>query len=146
MLDEQPGGEGALRRMLDERAVERVLVNYCRLLDDRHVDVLIELFTDDAEVQFWGQHLRGKEAIASAFGGAAGDPTGRPTSAHVLSNVLVDVEGDTARATSDFTVVSRAGDGAYGVLVCGRFVDELVRSAGGSWRIRSRHTHALARG
>jgi ketosteroid isomerase-like protein len=137
--------EVPLRRMLDERAIEQVLVGYCRRLDDGRFEALLELFTDDAEVQFWGKQLRGKAALAEAYGGGADASVDRPTAAHVLSNIVVEVDGDTALATSDFIVVSRAVDGGYGILVCGRFVDDLVRSTEGAWRIRSRQTRALAR-
>ena len=147
VIDERADGGAAVRRMLDERAVEQVLVRYCRFLDDRRFGALLELFTDDAEVQFWGHDLRGKAALAVAYGESADESTSRPTTAHVLSNTLidVDVDGDSAQAASDFTVVGRDADGNYGIVVCGRFVDVLVRSADGAWRIRSRMTQALAR-
>lgn len=145
VTDERIVAGAELRRMIDKRAVEEVLVMYCRLLDDRQFAALLELFTDDAQVHFWGRELHGKAALAAAYGDGA-ESTGRPTSAHVLSNVVIDIDGDRARATSDFTVISRAADGTYGVLVCGRFVDELLRSSDDSWRIRSRQSQALARG
>ena len=57
-------------------------------------------------------------------------------SVHVLSNVKIEVTGDTATATSRWTLLLRGEDGPKAAQA-GRYADELVRESG-EWKFQQR--------
>ena len=58
---------------------------------------------------------------------------------HVTTTPDVIVDGDTATATSYFLRVDAGSESAPAfVIASGRYLDQLVRSESGRWRIRSR--------
>ena len=63
-------------------------------------------------------------------------PPGAPPRQHLMSNVLIDLDGDAATSSSYVTVL-RKGPAGVGVSFAGRNRDELVRVSG-VWMIRSR--------
>jgi 3-phenylpropionate/cinnamic acid dioxygenase small subunit len=63
---------------------------------------------------------------------------------HVLSNTLIDVDGDTARAESDWVMIQREETGKTSIVLAGRYRDELERLDEG-WRLSSRTPVVLAR-
>jgi ketosteroid isomerase-like protein len=83
---------GELERLLAERACERLMLRYARLVDGGHASGIADLFTDEGE---WmgadGRAMHGREAIRSAFG--AREAVTRRQSRHVITNLLVEVEG-----------------------------------------------------
>ncbi len=130
--------------LLDELAVARLLARYCRALDDRRYDDLVGLFTDDAVFETMGRSLRGREEIRGFFPPDA-SPLTRPESMHVLSNVVADVRGARAVATSDWVMLQRDAGGATTVVLAGRYDDVLVCERDAGWRIYTRTAIALAR-
>jgi ketosteroid isomerase-like protein len=127
--------------------VRRTLHTYCRRLDERNLDALVdEVYLDDAvDDRQRGVPLRGRAAIKQYFAQAL---TSLSATAHILSNVDVDVIGDTARSTSRVTAYHwlnadelPAGRGADFVLL-GSYDDTLHLTAAG-WRIARRMVGAL---
>jgi 3-phenylpropionate/cinnamic acid dioxygenase small subunit len=134
--------------MRDEWAIGRVLARYCRFLDDQRYDDVVALFAPEGVLESMGTRAEGRDAIGRdairAFFSEDGSTGGRPTSAHVLSNPVIDVDGDTARAESDWVMIQRDETGATGIVLAGRYRDELVR-IDGEWRFSNRTPIALAR-
>jgi uncharacterized protein (TIGR02246 family) len=85
-----------LERLLAERACERVMLEYARLVDSGHASGIADLFTDDGKwIGADGRGMHGKEEIRTAF--LAREALGRRQSRHVITNIMIDVEGaDTA--------------------------------------------------
>jgi hypothetical protein len=54
----------------------------------------------------------------------------------VTTNSLIDVDGDAARAATDYLFVRPGGEG-LAIMAAGRYLDELVRDDAG-WRFRVR--------
>ena len=54
-----------------------------------------------------------------------------------LTNTIIEVTGDTAKATSDVVMMSQVGAGPWTSRV-GRYTDDLVRQANSSWLIQKR--------
>jgi 3-phenylpropionate/cinnamic acid dioxygenase small subunit len=138
---DQPSSE-EIRRLVDERAIERLLVRYCRLVDDGHSPQVAELFEADASLDLMGREAVGRDAIAQVFA-AAGGPVDRPSTSHALSNAVIDVDGSSATATTDLTVVSRTAEGTFAVTLAARYHDELRRTD--RWRFVSRRVVVHAR-
>lgn len=119
--------------MQDEEAIRRTLVRYCHLCDDGRFDEFAGLFTEDATFTVMGTTHRGRDEIRG-FMQAAQAPERRGK--HLISEPLIEVDGDEARCGTDYAFVSRQGD-ALVVLSTGRYVDRLVREGDG-WSFASR--------
>ena len=80
-----------------------------------------------------GRTYEGRDAI-KGFIEKAQPPEQRGK--HVAINPLIDVDGDTATARTDYVFVGRTADG-LAVTSAGRYHDRLVRD-GGRWRFAER--------
>ena len=69
------------------------------------------------------------------FGGANAKPAEKERSKHVVTNTLVDADGDALVTTSYFQVLR-----SWGVANWGRYVDRFVAD-GDEWRIAHRSVH-----
>lgn len=130
----------SLTRLQDQAAIERLLLDYGRTLDDRDFAAYSKLFADDGEWKGALGTYKGPAAIQSAmekiFADAAGDiPKGR--NFHVMSNFEISVQGDTATARSMFIFYKMEGNKPVAE-VAGRYEDQLVR-VGGAWKFRQRN-------
>ena len=117
----------------DERAITRVLAEYCHLVDDGNVEALLDRFTDEAIFEFGGRETVGRAALAAYFAATA-LPEHRGK--HITANIVVDVDGDRATAASDFVFLKKTTDGLSPRLT-GRYLDDL-RRIDGRWRVSRR--------
>lgn len=123
---------------LAERAIRRLLAEYCYHVDDGDVVSLLDCFTADAEFVFNGRGRAGHERLSKFFA-ATGAPEMRGK--HMLANTVIDIDGDGATATSDFVFFAR-GDGGFTAALAGRYRDEL-RCEDGRWRLARRLADTL---
>lgn len=126
--------------MSDAADVRDVISSYAHAVDDRDVDRIVACFTAQAHVEFDGgsQVVEGRETLRSFFGGALS----QGTSTHVMSDVLVEVDGDRAHAETQ-AVAFHAHAGHEAVTIRGlRYSDDVVRTADG-WRIARRVHRSL---
>jgi hypothetical protein len=130
-------------RMHDEHAIQRLLTQYNRCLDDGRIEALVELFADDGRLKSMGKDAVGRAAIGAFFGLGSPRPA-KVSGQHVLSNILIDWDGDEASAVSDFTYIRRSAAGASSIVLAGRYLDRFVRTPAG-WRFSLREAVALAR-
>lgn len=146
--------ESELRTWLDKLAIREVLERYMRCNDDLAADRIAELFDEDARFQVMGRVVAGREAIRAMFAGdganrppwtAPGELFKQPGSVHVSSNPVIDVDGDTATAESDFLVVRRDAEGRAKPVLVGRYRDRLRRLDDGRWVIATRTGVSVAR-
>ena len=114
----------------DESAIRRLLADYCHLLDDGRFDEWIVLFDEDVVFTVMGNRLRGRDEVRSFI-----EPTQQEgdRGRHMLSEPVIDVDGDTALAATDYVFVSRSNT----ILSTGRYVD-VIRRAPDRWRFASR--------
>ncbi|MGO8872124.1 MAG: nuclear transport factor 2 family protein [Acidimicrobiales bacterium] len=113
--------------------IRRTLGQYGQWLDDGLFDEWAELFTDDARLIFGDQVTEGRRAIREYIMTvqAAGS-----RGLHVTTNSLIDVDGGSASATTDYVFVRPTPQG-LGIIAAGRYHDRLVRD-GGRWRFCER--------
>jgi ketosteroid isomerase-like protein len=123
--------------MDDERAIRRLMALYCHLVDDGAFDQIPQLWADDAELVLRGETATGPAAIAAVISGLQ---TPERRGIHVGANAIIDVEGHTARAVSDFVFMRREGTPDPVVKFVGRYADQFVRTRDG-WRFRRREIH-----
>jgi len=140
-----------LRRLEDRNEIVDLMSRYAEGVRLGAADAMAACFTDDAAIEYGaGVVMRGRDKIAAWFASMLEPATRdsplefdeRLASTPVVSNVLIQVEGDTARCGSTVLAIhAGARDGRSSVVTRGtRNEDELVRTVAG-WRIRRRvHT------
>ncbi|MGN2636619.1 nuclear transport factor 2 family protein [Nocardia takedensis] len=129
----------SLQEISDRMEIQDLMVRYSHAVDTRQWDLLDEVFTADAHIDY------------SAMGGSAGDlaatkdflaqvmPT-FPAFQHLVTNSAVTIEGDTATARSicHNPMLAPGQDGAQTLMLCGLwYLDTFVR-VDGAWRIARR--------
>ena len=114
----------------DESAIRRLLADYCHLLDDGRVEEWIALFDEDVVFVVMGNRLRGRDDVRSFI-----EPTQQEDDRgrHMLSEPVIEVDGDTARVATDYVFVSRTNT----ILSTGRYLD-VMRRAPDRWCFASR--------
>ena len=125
-----------MRDVADRLEVNELMARYCHALDQKDWPAFHAVFTDDAILDF------------TAFGGPKGTAGALQNflvpvldsligSQHMVSTVIVDIDGDRAKARSAAIVpmTARAADGSEQTSLSGLwYEDQLVRTPGG-WRI-----------
>jgi 3-phenylpropionate/cinnamic acid dioxygenase small subunit len=131
--------EARLQQLEDHAAIERLLLDYGRTLDDRDFAAYSQLFAENGEWKGALGTYRGPAVIRAAmekiFTDAAKDiPKGQ--NFHVMSNFIIDINGDRATARSRF-IFYKLDKSQPQAAVTGRYVDTLIREKG-AWRFLQR--------
>ena len=139
------GARGAVD-VADRAELIDLVSRYAAAVDRRDIEQVVACFTDDAHVEFDGgaEVVDGRPALEAFFEAAFRRPRMGTTGAstHLMSNVLVDVDGDLAHAETQ-AVAYLASDSRQTVIVRGlRYSDDCVRGDDG-WRVRRRVHRAL---
>jgi uncharacterized protein (TIGR02246 family) len=131
--------EARIQRIDDRMAIERLLMEYGRAVDSRDFAAFAALFSEDGEWKGAQGSYRGPKEIQKSmekmFTDAAADiPKGK--NFHLLTNVIIDLQGDHATASSKFIFYKMNGAKPEAE-VAGRYEDRLVR-VGGAWKFQQR--------
>lgn len=113
--------------MTDADAIRNLVARYFMYLDDRNYDAWAALLADDCAIHVYGRVVVGREQNSEFI--AAGQIPGQH-GRHLACNTLVEVDGDTASAISDYFYLARMGPPKherFEVLDFGRYYDRLVR-------------------
>lgn len=130
--------------MCDAEQIRKLIARYAQAIDDARYDDLASLFAEDAEWVTPEGSVRGPQGVRdfmSAYRrrGAASDTKTK----HLATNSVIDIDGDTATALSDFIVV-RSGPADGGTVVrAGRYEDAFTKQDG-EWRFAKRVHHSSA--
>lgn len=114
--------------MDDYEAIRALLARYAHALDEQRIDDVVALFAPDAEFLLLGQTFRGRVEIAANFQRFA-DAGALSGAKHLTMNTVIEVEGDTAKARSDFLAVS-SGEEGWVIRAVGEYHDVFVRTDG----------------
>ncbi len=132
-----------LQRMEDESTIRRMLIEYGAYLDARDFARYSGLFAVQGEWIGGFGAFKGPAAIQKMLEDNLGKPEPswiNKSSFHLLSNPLIDIDGDRAHVTSRYLFVTKNDDNRPAPLLAGRYVDEFVRE-GGTWKILKRTTY-----
>ena len=112
-------------------AIRATLARYCQYLDDGRFDDWTALFAEDCEFRVMGLHLVGRDALRGFIEPAQSEEMrGR----HLISEPLIEVDGNRATVTTDYAFVGRD----LAVQSSGRYHDVLVCGDDGVWRFLER--------
>jgi uncharacterized protein (TIGR02246 family) len=137
--------EKRVQELQDEKAIREVIVRYGEYLDARDYAGYASLFASDGVWTGGFGSATGPAAIREMLEKNLGKPEQgfvNKTSFHLMTTVLVDVDGDTAKARSRYTFFTASTENRPTVALAGRYVDEFVRE-NGTWKIKKRTTHGV---
>lgn len=151
MLAPVLAGAVDLQYIEDRLKIEDLLVRYSYALDTADAVGYGAVFTEDAYLDIAGTPYHGRKAIQGFIEDInAKLKLTKPAKGvrylpirHVLTNVLIEIKGNTATSNSFFTEVMSNGRDAKGhgksqsILNMGRYEDELVKQ-NGQWLIKKR--------
>lgn len=139
---QEPSLQARLQALEDKEAVRTTLERYTQYQEARDYESYSRLFAADGELVLRRETATGGPPgiLATmlrdyASAGAPGGPL--EGMRHLLSNVRIDVNGDTATAESRWTMLMPNEDGGARVGGTGRYIDTLVREDG-EWRFKRR--------
>jgi len=132
--------EERVRALEDERDIRDLLVRYAVCLDRRNLSGYARLFAEDG--RWFGRmgDVHGRDAIEQMLLDSFGPtPAGfvNTSNFHLMTNFLIEVDGDTARADSRITYFVRGENDRPVAMLAGRYEDAFVRRDG-RWLFASR--------
>jgi uncharacterized protein (TIGR02246 family) len=137
-----PVDDATLRLLLDERDIQRLMVDYAERIDANDPVGAAACFAPDGVGIYWGEY-RGREAIAERL---AGILAAFSATSHHLSNVAIDVDpsGDRATALSYVYAFHRRRPSYAPLHVWARWSDQIIRTDEG-WRFARREVVSVGR-
>jgi ketosteroid isomerase-like protein len=137
---------------IDKLEIRELIETSMRHIDDERGDLFAMLFEEDGAMQLSGTVFAGRDALRALWEKTdwphwtkPGQLLMHPLSAHLAHNPVIDIDGDTATAETDMTVIMRGDDGKYTVTMAARYRDRLRRGTDGQWRIVTRTGVSLGR-
>jgi hypothetical protein len=152
VIAKEPSLVERVQRMEDIEAIHALLERYFEFQESRNFDAFANLFSQDGELILRrGTSKGGPAGIKAAMSRDNGRETSRDKSAnatnapardrgmrHILSNVHIELNGDTATAMSRWTMLVQGEDNrTTRVGGSGRYGDKLVRE-NGQWKFQQR--------
>ena len=128
-----------IQRLEDIEEIRILLTDYGRFLDTHDLKGYSQLFAEDGEWVGGFGSAKGPAAIQALMEKNLGVTSkNKPGSTyHLLTNFVVDVQGNTATAWSRWTFVVTGADNKPAMLYGGHYDDTLVRESG-RWRFKRR--------
>jgi uncharacterized protein (TIGR02246 family) len=138
----KPTLEQRVQRMEDESAIRKMLIEYGAYLDAKNYAAYAGLFAPGGVWVGGFGSFTGPAAIEKMLTDNLGPPEPgyvNKSSFHMLTNPIIEIDGDTAQVTSKYLFWTKSPDNRPTPLLAGRYVDEFVR-VNGSWKIAKRTT------
>ncbi len=128
--------------MEDESAIRKMLIEYGAFLDAKDYASYAALFAPDGEWVGGFGSFTGPAAIEAMLVknlGAAEPGFVNTSNFHMLTNPLIEIDGNTAHVTSKYLFWTKDAGNRPQPLLAGRYVDEFVK-LDGVWKIKRRTT------
>jgi hypothetical protein len=126
-----------LRELIDRETISDLIHRLGAVLDDQRFDDLALVFGEDASITTPGGHAEGLDAIVAQ---AARNHTPELRTQHLATDLVIDLDGDRARARANYVGVFAVGSGdpapAPRFQIGSVYRFDLVRTADG-WRLHS---------
>ena len=133
-----------VKALEDERDIRDLLIRYAQCLDNRDFAGYAALFTEDGRWYGRAGDVNGRAAIEAMLVEAFGPtPQGfaNTNNFHLMTNFLIEVVGDAARADSRISYFARGENNRPMPMLAGRYEDTFRRE-GGRWLFASRQVIA----
>lgn len=110
----------------DEEAIRNLIGLHSQLTDDGDYERRVDLYTDDGVFTMGDSTSTGRDELLATFA-ATSAPERRGK--HITANTVMEIEGDTASARTDFFFSLPSPDGLK-PLAAGRYADAFVKRDG----------------
>ena len=110
----------------DEEAIRNLIGLHSQLTDDGDYEQRVDLYTDDGAFTMGDATSTGREELLASFA-ATSAPERRGK--HITANTVLEIDGDTASARTDFFFSLPSPDGPK-PLAAGRYFDTFAKSDG----------------
>jgi uncharacterized protein (TIGR02246 family) len=120
--------------MSDKDEIRELLATYCFALDADRFEEMAALFTPDGVWETAFGTGSGRDGIVAQARSIATGP--RPRRVHLTTNIVIDLDGDTATARSNWALIMNTPDGPT-IGSGGGYSDQLVK-VDGQWFFKHR--------
>jgi uncharacterized protein (TIGR02246 family) len=120
--------------MSDKDEIRELLARYCFALDAERFEDMAALFTPDGVWETAFGTGNGRDGIVAQARGISTGP--RPRRAHLTTNSVIDLDGDTATAQSNWVLFQNTSNGPA-IGSGGAYADRLVK-VDGKWFFKHR--------
>ncbi|HEY4210752.1 MAG TPA: nuclear transport factor 2 family protein [Steroidobacteraceae bacterium] len=137
--------EKRVQQLQDEQAIREVVIRYGEYLDARDYAGYASLFASDGVWTGGFGSATGPAAIQEMLEKNLGKPEAgfiNKSNFHLMTTVVVNVDGDTAKVRSRYMFFTATPDNRPTPALAGRYVDEFVRE-NGTWKIKKRVTNGV---
>jgi len=122
---------------LEEKdAIREVLATYCFHLDAGNFEAMAALFTEDGTWHTDFGTGTGRAGIIEHARSLRRGDAPRPRGVHLTSNIVIELDGDTARVQSNW-IVAQNTDTVPKIGSAGGYADDMVKQSG-RWLFRYR--------
>lgn len=132
--------EQRLRALEDREEIRTLLLEYGRTLDARDLRAYSELFAQDGEWIGGFGSVKGRAALLEFMRKNVGERPNTAKTYHLLTNFVIEVQGDRAQAWSRWSYVVPNAEKKPVLEHSGRYDDSLIRE-NGHWRFLKRVVH-----
>ena len=119
--------------MEDSRCIENLIYYYAERIDNGDLEGVAELFRD-AEITSTVHNVRriGFDEVLQMYQMSCRlyEATGTPMTKHLTTNVIIEVEGDSATSRSYFTVIQATESLPLQPIIAGRYEDKFACTDG----------------
>ena len=120
--------------MSDKDEIRELLARYCFALDADRFEEMAELFTEDGVWETAFGTGTGRQGIVAQARSIATGP--RPRRVHLTTNIVIDLNGETATARSNWALIQNSPNGPV-IGSGGGYSDTLIK-VGGRWYFKHR--------
>ena len=120
--------------MPDKTEIHELLARYCFALDDERFDEMAGLFTEDGVWETAFGTGTGRAGIVAQARALATSP--RPRRVHLTTNIVIDLDGDTATVRSNWLLFQNGPQGP--VIGSGGAYHDRLKKCGGHWFFQHR--------
>lgn len=138
--------EARLKKVEDELAIRRIMIEYSARLDGKDIDAWVDVFAKNGTWENGDQIHTGPEELHTLllhlFGGEPSVDYMQGESYQIIHGPQIDVDGDTAKVRSRHTLLQRDETGAPKPVLAGIYVDDFIREDG-EWKILYRKDYPV---
>ncbi len=113
----------------EKNAIREVMATYCFRLDAGDMDGMAALFTPDGVWETDFGKGAGRAGIAEHGRSLRAHGNPRPRAVHLCTNIVIDLQGDTASVLSNWTTVQNSEAGPK-IGSAGGYIDKMVKQNG----------------
>lgn len=136
----QPSLEQRIKALEDKEEIRTLLLDYGRTLDSRDLVAYSNLFAEQAEWIGGFGAVKGRAALLEFMRKNIGTRPNTAKTYHLLTNFVIEVQGDRATADSRWSYVVPNGEKKPVLEHSGRYEDTFIRE-NGKWRFLKRVVH-----